>query len=66
MGVGGRDALALGRETTDNDEVIGADGRPQPGLYALGAIAMGRLYEIVAVPDLRQQCAAVAVRMAGA
>lgn len=65
-GLARRDALQLGLDTTANDEVIGADGRPQPGLYALGAIAMGRLYEIVAVPDLRQQCAAVAVRMAGA
>ncbi|MFT4039331.1 MAG: hypothetical protein QM692_14180, partial [Thermomicrobiales bacterium] len=64
-GVARRDALLLGLETDAQDQVIGEDGEPQPGLYALGAIAMGRLYEIVAVPDLRQQCAAVAARIAG-
>jgi uncharacterized NAD(P)/FAD-binding protein YdhS len=62
-GIARSDVLRLGLETDTNDQVIGRDGKPQPGLYALGPVAMGRLYEIVAVPDLRVQCAEVAERV---
>lgn len=63
-GIARSDSLRLGLETDEHDQVVGVDGRPQLGLYALGAVAMGRLYEIVAVPDLKLQCAAVAQRLA--
>ena len=59
-GIARSDDLRLELDTNADDQVLAANGRPQPGLYALGPVAMGRLYEIVAVPDLRVQCAAVA------
>lgn len=62
-GIARIDSLRLGLTTDGQDRVVGANGEPQPGLYALGPVAMGRLYEIVAVPDLRVQCAAVAERI---
>ena len=64
-GIAHSDGLRLGLATDGQDQVVGPDGQPQPGLYALGPVAMGRLYEIVAVPDLRGQCAAVAQRIVG-
>lgn len=63
-GIARSDFLRLGLETDARDQVISAGGEPQPGLYALGPVAMGRLYENVAVPDLRVQCAAVAEQIA--
>lgn len=57
------DTLRLGLATDDHDQVVAPDGTPQPGLYALGPVAMGRLYEIVAVPDLRVQVARVATQL---
>jgi uncharacterized NAD(P)/FAD-binding protein YdhS len=62
-GIARSDVLRLGLETDANDQVLAANGEPQPGLYALGPVAMGRLYEVVAVPDLRVQCAEVARRI---
>lgn len=57
------DRLRLGLETDSNDRVVAADGVTHPALYALGPVAMGRLFEIVAVPELRRQCAEVAQRI---
>lgn len=64
-GIARRDALGLGLETDEADRVLAAGGSVHETLYALGPVAMGRRYEIVAVPDLRQQAAAVAARIAG-
>ncbi|MCA9879576.1 MAG: FAD/NAD(P)-binding protein [Thermomicrobiales bacterium] len=65
-GIARSDALRLGLATDANDQVTAVDGAPQPGLYALGPVAMGRLFEIVAVPDLRVQIARVAIQVAQA
>ncbi len=57
------DALKLGFDVDRGGEVIGADGGPTPGLYAVGPITKGTWWEIVAVPDIRRECARVADRM---
>lgn len=54
------DAQKLGIDTGRNGEAIGADGFVTPGLYALGPVARGRLWEATAVPELRAQAAAMA------
>jgi len=54
------DAHRLGVDTGRNGEAIGADGFVTPGLYALGPLARGRLWEATAVPELRAQAAAMA------
>ncbi|MEZ4562746.1 MAG: FAD/NAD(P)-binding protein [Thermomicrobiales bacterium] len=64
-GIARSDSLRLGLATDEQDRVLRPDGKPQPGLYALGPVAMGRLYEIVAVPDLRVQCEGAAQRLLG-
>lgn len=49
------DALGMGLEVDDASRVRGA-----PNAWALGPLTKGRFWEIVAVPDIRHQAAAVA------
>ncbi|MBV9929427.1 MAG: FAD/NAD(P)-binding protein [Alphaproteobacteria bacterium] len=49
------DALGIGLDVDAGNRVIGADGAPSPGLYAVGPLTRGALWEIVAVPDIRHQ-----------
>jgi uncharacterized NAD(P)/FAD-binding protein YdhS len=59
------DSLHLGIETADDYAVLGADFAPVLGLYALGSLLKGRLYESTAVPELRRQASEVADILAG-
>ena len=59
------DPLRLGIDVDADCRVLGADGSPVEGLYAVGPLTKGAFWEIVAVPDIRQQVAAVAARIAG-
>ena len=65
-GIARGDALQLGLDTTETNAVIARDGVAWPNLFALGPLTMGRLWEIVAVPDLRVQCATMAEHLASA
>ncbi len=58
------DRLGRGVEVTPLGEAIGRDGAATPGLYALGPLGAGSLLEITAIPDIREQCAAAAQRIA--
>jgi uncharacterized NAD(P)/FAD-binding protein YdhS len=49
------DQLGIGLEVDDHSRVSGAEH-----LWALGALTKGRYWEIIAVPDIREQAAAVA------
>jgi len=55
-----RDPLGLGLDITDDLRVVGADGRPTPGLFAVGPMTRAAVWEALAVPDLRSQTAQVA------
>ena len=54
------DRLGLGLDVTGQSVVIGADGNPTDGLFALGPVTRGAFWEITAVPELRVQCAEIA------
>jgi uncharacterized NAD(P)/FAD-binding protein YdhS len=56
------DPLGLGFAVDEDSRVIGAS--ESPALYALGPLSRGAFWEIVAVPDIRGQAAAVARRIA--
>ena len=58
------DALRLGIDVDADSRVIGGDGVANTQLYCVGPMTRGALWEIVAVPDLRGQVAAVAERIA--
>jgi uncharacterized NAD(P)/FAD-binding protein YdhS len=47
------DALGLGLDVGRDWGVVGATGRKTLGLYAVGPLARGEIWEAVAVPDLR-------------
>jgi len=48
-------ALGLGLDTALDGELRDCDGEPSPGLYTLGALRRGQLWESTAVPEIRCQ-----------
>jgi len=54
------DPLRLGVETDADGMLIGADGKPVPGLYTMGPLRRPSLWESTAIPDIRNQAAALA------
>ena len=57
------DQLRIGIDVDELSRTIDRDGSAQPWLLALGPITRGAFWEIVAVPDIRQQTWAVARRL---
>jgi uncharacterized NAD(P)/FAD-binding protein YdhS len=60
------DALRIGLDVDAQSRVIAADGTPDDGLYAIGPMTRGDLWEVVAVPDIRQQNWTLARRLSNA
>lgn len=60
------DAAHIGIDVNVNGQVIGADGRANDRLLALGPMTRGAFWEIVAVPDIRRQTWDVARRLSNA
>ncbi len=58
------DPLGLGLACDADGAVIGFDGRPTPGLHALGGLRRGECWESTAVPDLREHARRLAARLA--
>jgi uncharacterized NAD(P)/FAD-binding protein YdhS len=54
------DPHGLGLDVRDDGHVVGADGRADAPIYAVGPITRGAFWEITAVPDIRNQVAEVA------
>ncbi len=59
-GLARTDPHGMGVEVTSSLQVTRRDGRPAPGLWALGPIVRGVFWECTAVPDVRVQAQAVA------
>jgi len=49
------DPLGLGMDTTEDGQLVGSSGLPQPRLFAIGPAARGALWEVTAVPDIRTE-----------
>lgn len=47
------DPLQLGVAARPDGNLVGADGTPRPGLYALGSLLRGNLWECTALPEIR-------------
>lgn len=58
------DPAGLGVDIDADGRVLDRNGRADNALFALGPLGTGRLWEIVAVPEIREQCADVAARIA--
>ena len=58
------DALKLGLDALADGRLVGRDGSATPGLFGLGQIVRGALWEVIAVPDIRMQAPVLAERVA--
>lgn len=58
------DALSLGFNTDARLRPYDSTGRPLAGVWAIGPLARGALWECTAVPDIRQQAEQVAASIA--
>jgi uncharacterized NAD(P)/FAD-binding protein YdhS len=57
------DQVGLGLEVTADCAVVAAAGRPHASLFATGPLTRGAFWEMLAVPELRQQAPEAARRM---
>lgn len=56
----------FGLNVSSSSELIDTAGKAAPDLYAVGPLTRGQFWEAVGLPDVRQQCAAVAQTLAKA
>jgi uncharacterized NAD(P)/FAD-binding protein YdhS len=57
------DALRLGIDADENGAVLDARGRASTRIFTLGPILRGLRYETTAIPEIRDQAAALADRL---
>jgi uncharacterized NAD(P)/FAD-binding protein YdhS len=60
------DPLRLGLDATPDGTVLDATGMPSPALFTLGPTLRGIRYETTAIPEIRDQAAALAGRLIAA
>lgn len=65
QGLARPDPMGIGIDVTPDCAVIDSRGRASSRLFAVGPLTRGRFWEIVAIPDIRVQCAQLAERIAG-
>jgi uncharacterized NAD(P)/FAD-binding protein YdhS len=63
-GLARTDPLNIGIDVADDCAVINRSGIASQRLYAVGPLTRAAFWEIVAIPDIRNQCAELAARLA--
>ncbi len=58
-----RDELLMGLDATRDGRVIGSDGVPSEQLFTLGTALKGILWETTAIPEIRSQARALALKL---
>lgn len=58
------DPLCIGIETSADCAIVNRDGIPSRRLFAVGPLTRATFWEIIAIPDIRTQCAALATLLA--
>ena len=64
QGLARTDALHIGIDIADDCAVINRNGIASRRLFAVGPLTRAAFWEIVAIPDIRNQCAELAARLA--
>ena len=59
------DPLQIGLDVARDGALIDRSGRTSQRLFAIGLLARAALWEIISVPEIRNQCAEVASRVSG-
>lgn len=54
------DSLRLGPDVAPDCAIISVDGKPDPRIRAIGPVSRAAFWEITAIPDIREQTAALA------
>ncbi len=62
-GLATADPLQLGVLAQADGQLVDADGRPQRGLYAIGSLLRGNLWECTAMPEIRAAAHRLAVHL---
>jgi uncharacterized NAD(P)/FAD-binding protein YdhS len=57
------DRLGLGLEFNQNCALVSADGKSSRRVYGVGPVTRPQFWEIIAIPDIRNQCAVLAERL---
>jgi uncharacterized NAD(P)/FAD-binding protein YdhS len=60
QGLARPDPLRIGIEIASDCAVVRADGVPSQRLFAIGPLTRAAFWEIIAIPDIRNQCAGLA------
>ena len=63
-GLARADALHIGIDIAEDCAVINRSGIPSRRLFAVGPLTRAAFWEIVAIPDIRNQCAELAAHLA--
>jgi len=58
------DPLHIGIETAADGAILNQDGAPSQRLFAVGPLTRAAFWEIIAIPDIRNQCAELAAKLA--
>jgi uncharacterized NAD(P)/FAD-binding protein YdhS len=64
QGLARPDRLLIGIEISSDCAVVRADGIASQRLFAIGPLTRAAFWEIIAIPDIRNQCAALADQLA--
>jgi len=64
QGAARADAHRLGLAVEPNGQILSKSGAPTRGLFALGPLCQGSLWEITAVPEIVRQCDEAALSLA--
>jgi uncharacterized NAD(P)/FAD-binding protein YdhS len=57
------DPLHIGIEVAADCAIVHQDGSPSRRLFAVGPLTRAAFWEIIAIPDIRNQCAALATQI---
>jgi len=57
------EAIGLGLEFGSNCALVAANGRPSDRIFGVGPVTRPRFWEIIAIPDIRNQCTGLAERL---
>lgn len=63
-GLARADPLSIGLDVAADNAVVRLSGQPSQRIFAIGPLARGAFWEIIAIPDIRQQCAELADNLA--
>jgi uncharacterized NAD(P)/FAD-binding protein YdhS len=64
-GLARADPLRIGLDIDSDCALLGRDGVPSRRLFAVGPLTRAAFWEIMAIPDIRKQCAELATQLIG-